>query len=109
MEHLLNIRLKGGLEARKKRGIRNFREATEVPRFPAEDKKKNEKRVCRDRKDFLKDKGRKESFQRIDAFPSESQVKGMIKIRRNELGNIDSIVEKLEEGRGIIPKNILTV
>ena len=109
VEHLLDIRCKGGLETGKKRGVRNFREAAEVPQFPAEDKKKNEQRVCRDRKDFLKDKGGKETFQRIDAFPSESQVKGMVKISGDELGNVKSIIKKLEKGRGIFLKHILTV
>ena len=45
VEHLLDIRFKGGPEAGKKRGIGNFGEAAEVPQFPAEAKEKDEQRV----------------------------------------------------------------
>lgn len=31
MEHLLDVRVKGGLEAGKKRGVRNFGKAAEIP------------------------------------------------------------------------------
>jgi hypothetical protein len=80
VEHLLDIRFKGGPEAGKKRGIGNFGEAAEVPQFPAEAKEKDEQRVRRDRKDFLKDKCREKTFQWIETFPSESLIKGMVKI-----------------------------
>ena len=109
MEHLLDIRFKGSPEAGKKRGIGNFGEAAEVPQFPAEAKEKNEQRVGRDGKDFLKDKCREESLQGISPFPPESQVKGTVKIRGDELRNVKSIIEKLEKGRGIFPEHVLAV
>lgn len=43
-------------------------------------KEKDEQRVRRDRKDFLKDKCREKTFQWIETFPSESLIKGMVKI-----------------------------
>ena len=42
-------------------------------------------------------------------FSFKSPVKGMVKISRNELGNVDSVIEKLEKGRGVLPQHILTV
>lgn len=67
----------------------------------------NKKKVGRE--DFLQDKGREEAFQRIEAFPSESVIKGMVKIRRDKFGDVKGIPQEHEKGRGIFLKHFLTV
>lgn len=80
VEHLLDIRFKGGLKT-EKRGASGTLEKSQKSR----------------------------TLQRISPFPPKSQVKGMVKISGDELGNIKRIIEKLEKGRGIFPEHVLAV
>lgn len=60
-EHKLNERLKVLTESCKKRGIGDFGEAAEIPKFFAEGKKKDKQRIGGNRKNLLKDEGRQET------------------------------------------------
>ncbi len=108
-EHKLNVRFKVLAEPGKKGSVRDFREATEVPEFPAKGEEEDEKGVGRDGKDLLQDKGRKEAGERINAFSAKMLVKSIGKNRRDELLDIKMFVKELEKGRGIIHEHLLAV
>ena len=108
-EHKLDIREKVLSETGKERGIGNLVKAAEIPEFPAEGKEKDEQGVSGDRKDLLKDECGKEPGERISPVPAQALVKGISKDRRDEFMDIEMFFEELEERRGIINEQILTV
>lgn len=109
VEHLLDMGFKRNLEAGKERSIGDFGKAAEVPQLLAKSKEKDEERIGWDGKDLLQDQSGEKAFQRIEAFATERTVESAIKIIRDEIGKVNGVREKLEKGRGIIPKQVLTV
>jgi len=101
LEHHFNIRQEVLLEPGKKRSIRNFGEATELPEFSAKGEEKDEQRIRRDRKYFLKDKCRKETGERVKALASQRLIKSIGKNDWYKLRNIKVLIQKLKERRGI--------
>lgn len=56
----------------------------------------------------MKDQGREETGEGIEASASEGLVKGVIKNRRDKVRDVKMFLQELKEGRGIIDEDILT-
>ncbi|MCM1176020.1 MAG: hypothetical protein NC341_13365 [Blautia sp.] len=104
-----NVRSKVLFEASQEGGIGDFGKAAEIPEFLREPEEKEQEGIRGDGKDFLKDKGGKESFKRVSAFSAKVLVKGVTENGRNEFLDIKIFLQELEERGGIIKKHVLTV
>jgi len=98
---------KAELEACKERGIGDFRESAEIPKFFAQFQQEDKQGVRRDRKNLLEDEGREEPGKRIIPFATELLIKSMVKGRWNEQRNIKMLFEKLKKGWAIIHEHVL--
>lgn len=79
VEHLLDERMKSSFET-EKRDASGILVKLQKAR---DSRQRVKKRISKERdgNDFLKDKSREESLQRIGTFASEGRTKGMIKLR----------------------------
>ncbi len=108
LKHKLNIRLKVLFEMSQKRGIRHFGKTAEIPEFPVQAEKKEQRGIGGDGKDFLTDEGRKETFKRIIPLSAKMLVKSIAEYGRDEFLNVKIFIKELEERGNIINKHVLT-
>ena len=108
-KHEFNIRLKVLFETCQERGVGHLGKTTEIPEFPGKREEKEQKGIRGDGKDFLKDEGRKETFQRVIPLSAKVLVKSVAENGRDKLLDIKMFIKELEERRGIINKHVLAV
>ena len=94
---------KTGFETEKKRSVRNFREAAEIPQFLTDVEQKNKKGVRRDGENLLKYESGKEAGKRIIPFAAEALIKGVMEGRRDKIRDIKMFFKEPEEGGGYRP------